>query len=85
LILSKGAIASDWVEDEVTTAFAEERQREALVLFPVRLDEAVMKTNEPWAGKLRDNRNIGDFTQWKSHDAYQAAFKRLIRDLKVER
>ena len=85
LILSEGAIASDWVEDEVTTAFAEERRRDDLVLFPVRLDETVMETNEPWAGKLRDNRNIGDFSQWKDHDAYKATLDRVLRDLKTKR
>jgi hypothetical protein len=36
LILSEGAIASDWVEDEVTIAFEEERKRNQIVLFPVR-------------------------------------------------
>ncbi|MEM9670654.1 MAG: toll/interleukin-1 receptor domain-containing protein [Pseudomonadota bacterium] len=82
LILSEGAIASDWVEDEVTTAFAEERRRDELVLFPVRLDNSVMETREAWAGKLRDNRNIGDFTSWKDHDAYKRSFNRVLRDLK---
>ena len=83
LILSEGAISSDWVEDEVTTAFAEERRRGELVLFPVRLDAAVMDTDEPWAGKLRDNRNIGDFSQWKDHDAYRVTLDRVLRDLKA--
>jgi hypothetical protein len=83
LILPKNAIASDWVEDEVTKAFAEERTRKQLVLFPVRLDDVVIKTTEAWAGKLRDNRNIGDFRHWKDHDAYQKALERVLRDLKV--
>jgi TIR domain len=83
LILSKGAIESDWVEDEVIKAFAEERARKQLVLFPVRLDDVVMETTEPWADKLRDNRNIGDFRRWKDHDAYQKALERVLRDLKV--
>jgi hypothetical protein len=85
LILSKRSIASDWVEDEVTTAFAEERRRGQLVLFPVRIDDAVLTTAEPWAGKLRDNRNIGDFRRWKDHDSYQKALDRLLLDLRVER
>jgi hypothetical protein len=33
LILSKNSIKSDWVEDEVQKAFAEERDRKELVLF----------------------------------------------------
>jgi hypothetical protein len=28
--------------------------------------------------------HIGDFTQWKVHDAYSKAFDRLLRDLKTE-
>lgn len=84
LILSKNAIASDWVEDEVKKAFAEERDRIQLVFFPVRIDDAVMETSEPWARKLRDQRNIGDFRNWKDHDAYQKGLERLLRDLKVE-
>lgn len=84
LILSEAAISSDWVEDEVTKAFAEERRRKEVVLFPIRLDNSVKDANEPWAGKLRDNRNIGDFTRWKDHDAYQVTLKRLLRDLKIE-
>jgi hypothetical protein len=85
LILSKRAIASDWVEDEVTKAYAEERRRKQIVLFPVWLDNTVMKTDELWASKLRDQRNIGDFTCWKDHDVYRKSFERLMRDLTVQR
>ena len=81
LILSEDAIASDWVEDEVTTAFEEERRRKETILFPIRLDEAVLETNEAWASKLRA-RNIGDFTKWKERDAYKATFERMVRDLR---
>jgi hypothetical protein len=82
LILSKRAIASEWVEDEVMKGFAEERRRNQLVLFPVRIDDTVLKTGEAWAVKLRDQRNIRDFRKWKNHDAYQQAFERVLRDLK---
>jgi uncharacterized protein YjbI with pentapeptide repeats len=81
LILSKAALASDWVEDEVSKAFAEERDRKQTVLFPIRLDNAVMNSTEAWARKLRDQLNIGDFTRWKDHDAYQESFRRVVRDL----
>ena len=60
IVLSEVAIASDWVEDEVDKAFEEERQRSGVVLFPVRLDDTVLTTNEAWAAKLRRSRNIGD-------------------------
>jgi TIR domain/Pentapeptide repeats (8 copies) len=83
LILSEASIQSDWVADEVTKALAEERQRRTSVLFPIRVDDAVMTVNEAWALKLRDSRNIGDFRHWKEHDRYQRAFSRVVRDLAV--
>jgi hypothetical protein len=85
LILSEHSIKSDWVEDEVKTAFEEERKRGNTVLFPIRLDDAVMDTSEAWATKLRADRNIGDFRRWKDHDAYQRSFERAVRDLAFPR
>jgi TIR domain len=64
LILSEHSINSNWVEDEVTAGFEEERKHGQIVLFPVRLDEAIMNRNEAWAAKLRA-RNIGDFRRCK--------------------
>ena len=71
------------MENAVSKAFAEERRRKQVVLFPIRIDQTVMKTDEPWAVMLRDQRNIGDFRKWKDHDAYQQAFERVLRDLKA--
>ena len=62
----------------------EERERGRLLLFPICIDDAVMQTKEAWARLLRGQRNIGDFTRWKDHDAYSKAFDKLLRDLKVE-
>ena len=81
LILSEHSIGSDWVEDEVKTAYEEERRRKQTMLFPIRLDDTVMKTKEAWATKLRADRNIGDFRQWKDHDRYREVFERVLRDL----
>jgi uncharacterized protein YjbI with pentapeptide repeats len=82
LVLSKHSIKSDWVEDEVTKAYEEQRKRKQIVLFPIRLDDAVMETNEAWAAKLRA-RNIGNFTRWRDHHAYKESFDRVMRDLKA--
>lgn len=84
LILSENSIHSEWVEDECETAYTEERKRGNNVLFPIRIDDAVMDTNKAWAAKLKQSRNIGDFTQWQSHNAYEKAFDRLLEDLKIE-
>jgi hypothetical protein len=85
LILSEGAIASHWIEGEVTRTLDEERTRNKVVLLPVRIDDAVMETSKPWARLLQGQRNIGDFTRWKEHDCfYQKSFERLMRDLRVK-
>ena len=83
-MLSGTSVASAWVRKEVRTALAEERDGRT-VLFPVRIDTAVMDTTEQWADDIRRTRHIGDFTRWKEHDAYQKALERLLRDLRVER
>ena len=84
LVFSKESAESAWVAEEVEAAFEEEERRKRLMLFPIRLDDTVMQTDKDWAAKIRRTRNIGDFRNWKDHDAYQKAFERLIRDLKQE-
>jgi hypothetical protein len=83
VILSEASLGSDWGEDEVSKGLAEERSREQVVLLPIRIDNEVMSTAEPWAVKLRDQRNIGDFRQWKKPAEYQKSLDRLLRDLKT--
>jgi hypothetical protein len=84
LVLSENSVASDRVEYEVETALARERREKRLVLFPIRLDDAVFDTDAAWASYLKDSRHIGDFRTWKDHDKYQVAFDRLMQDLKAE-
>jgi hypothetical protein len=83
LILSEHSVVSDWVEEEVTRALAEERSRKTTVLFLIRVDDAVLNTTEGWARGLRIQRNIGDFCLWKDHDAYRKGLERMLRDLKM--
>lgn len=83
VLLSENSVSSPWVEKEVETAFEKERREKRTVLFPIRLDDAVMETNEAWAADIRRTRHIGDFRDWKNHDSYKKAFDRLMRDLKA--
>jgi uncharacterized protein YjbI with pentapeptide repeats len=84
VVLSENSIQSPWVEEEVEAALEKERQQNKLVLFPIRLDDAVMETKQAWAASLRRTRHIGEFSNWKDHDRYKKAFDRLLRDLKAE-
>ena len=83
LILSDHSVDSQWVEDEVERALEKERRDKRTVLFPIRLDDAVLESDSGWASTIKRTRHIGDFTDWKDHDAYQSAFDRLLGDLKA--
>jgi hypothetical protein len=74
---------STWVQDEVEAALEREHREKRLVLFPIRIDDAVMDTQEAWAASIRRSRHIGDFRKWKDHDAFQKALERLLRYLKA--
>lgn len=83
LILSEHSIISDWVEHEVETALARERHDKRTILFPIRLDNAILeRPYTGWAATVQNERHIGDFTQWKDHDHYHTAFDHLLHDLK---
>ena len=84
VILSEHSLRSDWVRDEVESCLEREHREKGFVLFPVRLDDAVIDTDAAWAASIRRQWHIGDFTKWKEHDSYQQAFDRLLKDLKAE-
>lgn len=84
LVLSEHSVESNWVEYEVEVAFAKETIGKSTVLFPIRLDDTVIESSTAWAAQIKNTRHIGDFREWKNHDDYQRAFKRLLRDLKSE-
>ena len=84
VVLSEHSVKSSWVEFEVEAAFAKESSKNALMLFPIRLDDAVKESPSSWAAHIRRTRNIGNFSNWKQHDDYQKALNRLVRDLKPE-
>ncbi len=83
VILSENSIRSEWVGDEVEATLEEEKERNRLILFPIRLDDVVLNTREDWAAKIKRRRHIGDFSGWKTASEYQKAFDRLLDDLRA--
>jgi uncharacterized protein YjbI with pentapeptide repeats len=90
LILSEHSMNSTWVETEIRRARRRERQEDRKLLFPIRLTS--YETLQTWelfdadegrdlAAEVREY-FIPDFSNWKNHDDYQAAFSSLLRDLK---
>lgn len=83
VVLSMDSVNSHWVEREVQAAFEKERRQSKIVLFPVRLDDAVMDSPHAWASDIRRTRHIGDFRKWEDRDSFQKSLDRVIRDLKA--
>ena len=83
MIASAGGSIADLARGLWRDGIIPGRQDRRAVLFPVRIDDAVMDTTEQWADDVRRTRHIGDFTRWKDHYAYQKGLQRLLRDLKT--
>lgn len=92
LILSEESMASEWVATEIRRARREEREQNRRKLFPIRLVD--FERIQQWecfdadsgtdlAVELREY-FIPDFSNWKDHDAFEAAFAGLLKDLKTE-
>jgi len=84
LILSEASVQSDWVAYEVRKALNREVSQKRTILFPVRIDESIFASSELWARDLKEERHIGDFTQWEgSYELYQERFAVLLTQLKA--
>lgn len=83
LVLSQDSIQSSWVKQEVRNALRLERDRQETVLFPIRLDNAVLSITGIKEIDLLKEKYIGDFDQWQDERSYQRAFSRLVRDLAI--
>ena len=90
LILSPHSMESQWVITELHRTLESEKQQSKRKLFPLGLVEyaAIKKwkcfdsdTGRDLAKDIREY-HVPDFSNWKNHDAYKAAFDRLLRDLK---
>ena len=85
------SMQSEWVLAEVLKAREAERKEGRQKLFPIRLINidtiASWRYVDPDSGKDigREIREyyIPDFSNWKDHDAFEAAFARLLRDLRA--
>ncbi len=83
LILSEDSISADWVEEEVNAALSEENKRKKPIFLPIRVDNAVLGSDQAWAEYINKTRNVCDFSDWKDHDAYHRALDNLLDELKI--
>jgi hypothetical protein len=83
---------SEWVMTEIRKARKAETREKRRKLFPIRLVD--FETIKDWECFDADHGKdlavevreyfIPDFSNWKEHDSFEAAFSRLLRDLKAE-
>jgi hypothetical protein len=91
LVLSETSMASTWVEHEIRRAIDREKEDKRRLLFPIRI--CPWKLVKEWKcfdsdlgqdlAKTVREYHIPDFSEWKTHDAFEAATSRLLDDLKA--
>jgi len=91
IVLSAASLESEWVMTELRKARKAERQSGKRKLFPVRLVD--FETVRDWECFDADSGKdlavevreyfIPDFSNWKDHDHFEAAFSRLLQDLRT--
>jgi hypothetical protein len=92
LVLSESSMQSKWVINEIQRARETELKEGRRKLFPIAIVEFEKvkawrrfdaDTGEDLAKEVRDY-FIPDFSNWKDYDAFEKAFKNLLRDLRAE-
>jgi hypothetical protein len=92
LVLSEHSMTSRWVQTEVRKARSLEVREGKRKLFPISLvpfermrewESFYSDLGEDVAEEIRQY-FIPDFSAWKDHDAFEAAFARLLADLKAD-
>ena len=84
LVLSEHSLSSDWVEHEVRTARALEKDLRHDVLCPVALDDSWKSSR--WPQHIMEQiteYNILDFSAWKDDVKFDGMFRRLIDGLEL--
>jgi hypothetical protein len=79
--LSRAALSSDWVRDEIQYAFKKERETHSRLVVPVMLDDEIMTTHVGWATTLREDRHIEDFRGWEHPLSFDGSLGRLMEGL----
>ena len=92
LVISDNSMQSEWVITEIRNARRVEIEEKRRKLFPIRLVnfETIKKwkrfdgeTGKDLAVEVREY-VIPDFSNWKDDASFEAAFNRLMRDLRIE-
>lgn len=84
LVLSENSVKRHWIEGEVEGGLLIEKiSRKRPLLFPIRLDDAVLSNQDNWAAKIKRTKHLSDFSNWKDEASYQKSFEWLLSDVKA--
>jgi len=88
VVCSEAALRSGPVLREISRAVRREDQLTAQgepadVLFPIRLDDAVLHWDHPLQADVLD-KPVLDFRNWRDEHGWNAAFERLLTDLRPD-
>ena len=92
LVLSEHSMKSEWVKTEIRKARKVELRENRQKLFPIRLVNMTRlekwkclatEPDEDLAAEVRSY-HIPNFSHWKDHDAFEAAFADLLDDLRKQ-
>jgi hypothetical protein len=83
IICSENSLQSPAVLREIERGLQREDREKKNVLFPIRIDDYILKTWEHARKADVVSKVVGDFRHWKDHDAYQKSIDRLLKDLQA--
>lgn len=86
LCCSETSLKSWWVEKEFENVIAKEEDFHEPLLIPVALDNYLFEqsADEWFIGEIRKKRLVQSFENWKDHDAFEAAFAKVVKALRTD-
>ncbi len=86
LCCSETSLKSWWVEKEFEHVIAKEEDFNEPLLIPVALDNYLFEQSaDKWfIGEIRKKRLVQSFENWKDHDAFEAAFAKVVKALRTD-
>ena len=86
LCCSETALKSWWIGKEFEIMIDKEEDYHATLLIPLALDNCLLEpSSTEWIiGEIRKKWSVQSFVNWKDHDAFEAAFEKVVKALRTD-